>query len=270
MGTPFMHQPEAADQFVTPATAAQIERAIVPMIRDRAWNSDANVADQPKYVSRVAALHVVFAFVTGEIPVPADNAALRAAVADDADLGVRVNRVLALLVADARPGYEFAYAVLTKQGASKLIEWLAAQPFKSQAREVEAAFDRSEAIDKIAAAAAPEVTSYRSDEVPAGRYAIDTAEGAINEVAFYRVDRPESGKWAGFVFVKHIVGDDEQRLGKAQGHKIIDRIAEVGAEAASARYGHEIGECGICGRQLTNDDSRERGIGPVCARKVGW
>ena len=51
---------------------------------------------------------------------------------------------------------------------------------------------------------------------------------------------------------------------------ILARIAAVGAEAASARYGHEIGECGICGRQLTNDESRARGIGPVCAAKAGW
>ena len=111
--------------------------------------------------------------------------------------------------------------------------------------------------------AAPEV-------VPAGRYAIDTSVHAVNGTAFYKVDRPTEGKWAGRVFVKQIVGDDEQRLSQKQGLAIIAKIAEAGAEAASARYGHEIGECGICGRTLTNDESRERGIGPVCAAKAGW
>jgi hypothetical protein len=108
------------------------------------------------------------------------------------------------------------------------------------------------------------------DAVPAGRYAIETTEGATNALAFYKVDRPETGKWAGRVFVKLMVSDEEQRLSQKQGYAILGKIAAVGAAEASARYGHEIGECGICGRTLTNDESRERGIGPVCAAKNGW
>ena len=72
------------------------------------------------------------------------------------------------------------------------------------------------------------------------------------------------------MFVKLIVSDDEQRLSQKAGQAVLAKIAEAGAEAASARYGHEIGECGICGRTLTNDASRERGIGPICADKAGW
>jgi hypothetical protein len=31
-----------------------------------------------------------------------------------------------------------------------------------------------------------------------------------------------------------------------------------------------VGRCGICGRRLTNPESRERGIGPDCAQRAGW
>lgn len=109
-----------------------------------------------------------------------------------------------------------------------------------------------------------------ADRVPAGRYAIVTEAGATNELAFYKVDRPDTGKWAGYVFVKMIVGDVEQRMSRTAAAAVLAKIAEVGPETAMATYGHEIGECGMCGRMLTNDESRARGIGPVCAAKAGW
>lgn len=34
-------------------------------------------------------------------------------------------------------------------------------------------------------------------------------------------------------------------------------------------FGREIGECARCGKHLTDEDSRDAGIGPECARKVG-
>lgn len=106
--------------------------------------------------------------------------------------------------------------------------------------------------------------------VPAGRYAIETGDGATNALAFYKVDRPTEGRWAGYVFVKLLVSDNEQRLSREASATVLRNIAAVGAQAASARYGHEIGECGVCGRTLTNDESRARGIGPICADKAGW
>ncbi len=107
-------------------------------------------------------------------------------------------------------------------------------------------------------------------EVPDGRYAIDTTEGAINAVAFYQVDKPTEGRWAGYTFVKLQTGDDEQNLPRQAAQTVLEKIRAVGAKEASLRYGHEIGACGVCGRTLTNDESRERGIGPVCAAKLGW
>jgi hypothetical protein len=33
------------------------------------------------------------------------------------------------------------------------------------------------------------------------------------------------------------------------------------------RYGMLIGKCGVCGRTLTDEESRANGIGPVCAER---
>lgn len=39
---------------------------------------------------------------------------------------------------------------------------------------------------------------------------------------------------------------------------------------AAIRYGQVSGECSCCGRELTDPQSIERGIGPICAAKYGW
>lgn len=51
---------------------------------------------------------------------------------------------------------------------------------------------------------------------------------------------------------------------------LIDRLA--GATPATAEdmaaYGHRTGTCGICGALLTDPESIERGIGPICASRI--
>jgi hypothetical protein len=39
--------------------------------------------------------------------------------------------------------------------------------------------------------------------------------------------------------------------------------------AAAVRFGRETGNCSCCGRRLDRKDSIERGIGPICAEKLG-
>jgi len=41
-------------------------------------------------------------------------------------------------------------------------------------------------------------------------------------------------------------------------------------KAASKAYAQESGECGVCGRTLTTPESLAAGIGPECARRLGW
>lgn len=111
-------------------------------------------------------------------------------------------------------------------------------------------------------------------DVPAGRYALDGNDGSVD---FYQVDRPDKGFWTGCWFVKLLVahggfGGDlrEQRLPIANQRTISERIESAGPEMAMRRFGHELGVCGHCGRNLTNDLSIKLGIGPVCRAKLGW
>ncbi|NDC88159.1 MAG: hypothetical protein EB075_05030 [Bacteroidetes bacterium] len=58
--------------------------------------------------------------------------------------------------------------------------------------------------------------------------------------------------------------------------RLSDDVKAVLNEAAkdpltvAIRYGKESGECSCCGRELTDPQSIERGIGPICATKYGW
>lgn len=104
-------------------------------------------------------------------------------------------------------------------------------------------------------------------DVPAGRYALREADGVTR---FYRVDRPEEGRWAGWTFLKIQASDDlhpiKDRVRKGE----VLRAIAADPAAASKLYGQELGHCGVCGRTLTDETSREYGIGPVCRNATGW
>lgn len=100
-------------------------------------------------------------------------------------------------------------------------------------------------------------------DVPAGRYAVG------EPARFYRVDRPTEGRWAGYVFVKVQASDELHPVPKHMRNSVLADIAKD-PQAAMLRYGKEIGKCGHCGRTLTNDDSIQRGIGPICAARMNW
>ena len=106
-------------------------------------------------------------------------------------------------------------------------------------------------------------------DVPAGRFAI--ASKGDNDLMFVKVDRPDEGKWAGYTFVKIVVGGHDDTPVRDFDRKcdILQRIVDAGFEQASALYGRELGHCGRCGRSLTDQESRNYGIGPEC-RKKGW
>jgi hypothetical protein len=40
--------------------------------------------------------------------------------------------------------------------------------------------------------------------------------------------------------------------------------------AAANAYGLQTGSCCVCGRELTNAESVQGGIGPICGRRLGW
>lgn len=112
-------------------------------------------------------------------------------------------------------------------------------------------------------------TTEAYPSVPAGYYAIQSISGA-NDLDFYSVDRPTEGRWAGYVFVKQVVGGKPEFAVKgAKWRKVLEAIVASGPEEAAALYGQEIGRCGRCNRTLTDETSRQLGIGPVC-REQGF
>lgn len=109
--------------------------------------------------------------------------------------------------------------------------------------------------------------------VPKMHYAIEVVDFEVGPAPvwrFYRVDRPTKGKWTGRTFVNAQASDDYYPVRKPETLKaVLTAIAHDPAKAAS-NYGHQIGQCGYFGRTLTDPESIERGIGPVCAGRLGW
>jgi hypothetical protein len=161
-------------------------------------------------------------------------------------------------------------ALVTKQRASQWIESLLALPDKPKDEQPQQRDVRWDVTNLANTSAEPMYAMLPRDGdgtivVPRGSYAIDTRNGQ-NELMFISVWMNREGtRWS----VKRYESDTLVSMPRSQQYDILDRIAADPVGAAE-RYGLEIGKCGICHRTLTNDISRARGIGPVCAERWGW
>ena len=108
--------------------------------------------------------------------------------------------------------------------------------------------------------AQPTLVAARS--VDAGCYAVEF-EGRLR---FFRVSTPDEGRWAGFTFVEEQASDEMFSVKGPRKGRVLETIAQD--DNALARYGQELGVCGMCHRTLTDPVSREIGIGPVCRSKI--
>ena len=89
---------------------------------------------------------------------------------------------------------------------------------------------------------------------------------------------PDTGRNAGSIYVT----ESGTYLGKVTDGRFYgarecddptrDRIVAVASDPhkAAKAYGAKTGECGCCGRELTNGESISLGIGPICRDKFGW
>lgn len=110
--------------------------------------------------------------------------------------------------------------------------------------------------------------NYRIDTTfPAGHYALFNKVG--HKIYFFEIDKPKTGKWAGFTFVKQMSGDNRIAIKDPEAKFYILRAIQNDPVYAATLYGHELGCCALCGRTLTDEDSRALGIGPVCVKKLG-
>ena len=116
----------------------------------------------------------------------------------------------------------------------------------------------------------PKNRSEKSD-LPDGRYGIKNVPGHKNTVSFFRLRTPKDGDWAGYQFIDQIVGHGKRFPVKEADtrKKIRDLIMEQGVVECLQLFGKEFEHCGRCGRELTDDTSRARGIGPDCWAILG-
>lgn len=103
--------------------------------------------------------------------------------------------------------------------------------------------------------------------IPTGKYALVNAPtNTVNDISFWSVWVNEAGTiWR----LKQVVGPNLENVAHSVILPVLRRIA-ADPEAAMALYGHEVGQCGACGRRLTNETSRRLGIGPICRSQRGW
>jgi hypothetical protein len=120
-------------------------------------------------------------------------------------------------------------------------------------------------------------------DVPAGYYATPSITGN-NDFDFWHVQRPTEGKWAGYTFVKRVIGghqdqdlprdskkkvkDDNRRLARATQTAALKAIVEFGVQKSHELFGTELKFCRECGTHLTDKLSRELGIGPDCRSRA--
>lgn len=126
--------------------------------------------------------------------------------------------------------------------------------------------EASDIISHLLAAPKKAVEQAQQGKTPTFRYAIER-DGVVK---FYRVQKPVAGRWAGYTFVHVQASDELWPVKNPAERKAILAEIEKNPEEAMVRYGRELGQCGHCGRTLTDEASRAAGIGPICADKMGF
>ena len=104
-------------------------------------------------------------------------------------------------------------------------------------------------------------------KVKAAPVAVADGRYAVEEDGVLRFFKVKNGNRAGFVFLDIQASDEWHSVRNVARIRAILTLIAVDAKAAMIRYGQELGECGHCGRTLTDAASRAAGIGPICASK---
>lgn len=151
-----------------------------------------------------------------------------------------------------------ALPTLTKQSITTTIQWLIGLPWKKRTWVPRAASTSSSTRFN------PRPPKLKIME---GYYAVTDPQD--NLLKFYHVQTPNKGKWSGYVFLKQVSGENKFPVRDKNKREEIFKEILKDAMGALRRFGIEIGQCGHCRKQLTDDISRSFGIGPVCRKKLG-
>lgn len=98
-------------------------------------------------------------------------------------------------------------------------------------------------------------TAPAAPQVADGRYAVEEA-GVLK---FFKV---KNGRTRVFLDIQ--ASSDWHAVQRLDRQRAILATIALDPKAAMIRYGHALGECGRCGRVLTDEASRAAGIGPIC------
>lgn len=120
----------------------------------------------------------------------------------------------------------------------------------------------SEEIDRLKTLVeqAQQGKEERTEEAPEGIHALEQEDGSI---WVYKVQVAHHG--SGKKYAKEL--DTGSGRWEYAGRKPLHRMSEdtLMTREQAERFGALYGMCGVCGATLTDEDSIERGIGPVCA-----
>lgn len=137
---------------------------------------------------------------------------------------------------------------MERRVVSELIDALHKAPRKAQDRKVGATGVKQEFKD-----------------IPKGRYALKFADGW----KFYEVRHGHTR-----LFLDMLIGSPgsyrKQELRASARLDVLESIRKVTPRQASINFGLESKTCGVCSSPLTNKESLELGIGPICRGKMGW
>lgn len=153
---------------------------------------------------------------------------------------------------------------ITKRRASDFIERLLAKPARASAHihvEYETGPALESGVERVGY-----VVGAGPHRVPRGRYALDTSGNPTfhNDVTFFKLWVGKRGGWG----LDIQASDEEYKVDNWNTKMSVVRAIAADPEGAMRRYGRELGSCGMCGRTLTNDVSRELGIGPICRERL--
>lgn len=146
-----------------------------------------------------------------------------------------------------------AKAIMTRSSISSSIQWMVSLPWIPRAPNP---------------VNGPAVVQHsQTVKIEEGSYAI--THPLDNTLHFYEVRKPTEGKWAGFVFLSELSGENHIPMRDRGPRETV--YAEIAKDVVGALklYGQKIGRCGHCNKQLTDEVSREFGIGPVCRKGLG-
>lgn len=140
---------------------------------------------------------------------------------------------------------------------------------------LENAHHKATAAPDASAPAKRDLTDLLGD-VPDGLYAFESRTGN-NDLDFWivstnqgRSNPANKGKrW----LARFVGGQGSVNVSPAERNAVAQFLTEQSHDAlvaAMALFGREVGKCGKCGKSLTDEESRARGLGPTCASGDYW